>query len=312
MGLLAAVLLAALLPGTAWGAQALWPDEPSRICSFQSLGGKDSEFCRGNLEVIYPELGDVGCTYIPTCHQSRWRISREWGSPQVRYPQADKSKKYVVVLVDPDAPSRADPRSRFWRHWLLTDVPGAELRTGELRGRVLTEVNVVPGRAPNQCKKKRSTPAPRRRPAVGTTATSCACTSSPRANTSAWVPRSASLWAPGHCRASWSAFGSAPPWPRRSSSPNTTRIRGARTPRRSQPPPTPKSLCAAPLWGSPCTPKVPRLDASLLAGLNPRASAGTLHPALSSPDVTKRWHWAAVWEPPWLHPRSSLGKQNRN
>lgn len=27
------------------------------------------------------------------------------------------------MLVDPDAPSRANPRSRFWRHWLLTDVP---------------------------------------------------------------------------------------------------------------------------------------------------------------------------------------------
>ncbi|XP_065601150.1 phosphatidylethanolamine-binding protein 4 isoform X2 [Cyrtonyx montezumae] len=140
MGLLAALLLAALLLGTAArGAQAVWPDEPSHTCIFQSLSGKDSEFCRGNLEVIYPELGDVGCTYIPSCHQSRWRISREWGSPQVRYPQADKRKKYVVMLVDPDAPSRANPRSRFWRHWLLTDVPGTELRTGELRGRVLTE-----------------------------------------------------------------------------------------------------------------------------------------------------------------------------
>lgn len=48
-----------------------------------------------------------------------------------------------------------------------------------------------------------NTPAPRRRPAVGTTATSCACMSSPRANASPWVLRSASLRvrssrAPGH------------------------------------------------------------------------------------------------------------------
>lgn len=55
---------------------------------------------RGNLEVIYPELGDVGCTYIPTCHQSRWRISREWGSPQVLYPQAKKvSAAWVLPLL---------------------------------------------------------------------------------------------------------------------------------------------------------------------------------------------------------------------
>jgi len=45
---------------------------------------------RGDLEVIYPELGDVGCTYIPKCHQYRRRISREWGSPRVQYPWAEE------------------------------------------------------------------------------------------------------------------------------------------------------------------------------------------------------------------------------
>lgn len=33
-----------------------------------------------------------------------------------------QSKKYVLVLVDPDAPSRANPKNRFWRHWLLADI----------------------------------------------------------------------------------------------------------------------------------------------------------------------------------------------
>ncbi|XP_068518210.1 phosphatidylethanolamine-binding protein 4 isoform X3 [Anas acuta] len=107
MELLGAVLLAASLLGTtAWGAQAPWPDEPSHTCFFQTLGSPDSEFCRGDLEVIYPQLGDVGCSYIPQCHQYRWRISREWGSPRVRYPRADK---------------------------------GTDLRTGDLKGRVLTD-----------------------------------------------------------------------------------------------------------------------------------------------------------------------------
>ncbi|XP_010150956.1 PREDICTED: phosphatidylethanolamine-binding protein 4-like, partial [Eurypyga helias] len=91
MKLLGAVLLAAgLLSTSAWGEQPPWPDEPSRTCIFQTLSNVDSEFCRGDLEVIYPELGDVGCTYIPKCHQYRRRISREWGSPRVRYPQAEK------------------------------------------------------------------------------------------------------------------------------------------------------------------------------------------------------------------------------
>ncbi|XP_047901739.2 phosphatidylethanolamine-binding protein 4 isoform X1 [Anser cygnoides] len=140
MELLGAVLLAASLLGTAArGAQAPWPDEPSHTCFFQTLSSPDSEFCRGDLEVTYPQLGDVGCSYIPQCHQYRWRLSREWGSPRVRYPRADKSKKYVLMLVDPDAPSRADPRNRFWRHWLLADVRGTDLRTGDLKGRVLTD-----------------------------------------------------------------------------------------------------------------------------------------------------------------------------
>ncbi|KAM6234965.1 phosphatidylethanolamine-binding protein 4 [Porphyrio hochstetteri] len=124
MKLLGAVLLAAsLLSAAAQRVQAPWPDDPSQTCFFQMLSGVDKKFCRGDLEVIYPELGDVGCMYIPKCHWFRQRISREWSSPRVRYPQAEKSKKYVLVLVDPDAPSRANPWNRYWRHWLVTDIP---------------------------------------------------------------------------------------------------------------------------------------------------------------------------------------------
>ncbi|XP_064328829.1 phosphatidylethanolamine-binding protein 4 isoform X2 [Phalacrocorax carbo] len=107
MKLLGAVLLAASLLVTAsWGEQHPWPDEPSQTCFFQMLSSVDSEFCRGDLEIIYPELGDVGCTYIPKCHRYRQRISREWGSPRVRYPWAEK---------------------------------GADLRNGDVKGHVLTD-----------------------------------------------------------------------------------------------------------------------------------------------------------------------------
>uniref|UniRef100_A0A8C5IKC6 Phosphatidylethanolamine binding protein 4 n=1 Tax=Junco hyemalis TaxID=40217 RepID=A0A8C5IKC6_JUNHY len=33
-----------------------------------------------------------------------------------------QNKKYVLVMVDPDAPNRENPRLRFWRHWLVTDI----------------------------------------------------------------------------------------------------------------------------------------------------------------------------------------------
>ncbi|KAM6040560.1 phosphatidylethanolamine-binding protein 4 isoform 2-T2 [Chlamydotis macqueenii] len=135
----AALLVVGLLGTVARGEQPPWPDEHSRTCLFQPLSGVDREFCRGDLEVVYPELGDVGCTYIPKCYQYRRRISKEWGSPRVRYPRAEKSKTYVLVLVDPDAPSRANPKNRYWRHWLVADIPGTDLRSGDVKGRVLTD-----------------------------------------------------------------------------------------------------------------------------------------------------------------------------
>ncbi|XP_068776674.1 phosphatidylethanolamine-binding protein 4 isoform X4 [Struthio camelus] len=139
MKLLGVALLAAALLGTlVWAKETLWGDGHPQTCFFELLSSLDNKFCRGDLEVVYPELGDVGCTYIPACRQYRHRLSREWSSPKVRYPQADKSKKYVLVMVDPDAPSRADPRNRFWRHWLVTDIRGADLRAGNPRGHVLT------------------------------------------------------------------------------------------------------------------------------------------------------------------------------
>ncbi|XP_051496706.1 phosphatidylethanolamine-binding protein 4 [Apus apus] len=124
MKLLGAVLLVASLLGTdAHGEQPPWPDDPSTTCIFQMLNSPDNKFCRGDLEVIYPELGNVGCMYIPKCHRYQRRLSKEWGPPRVLYPQAAQSKKYVLVLVDPDVPNRANPRKRFWRHWLVTEIP---------------------------------------------------------------------------------------------------------------------------------------------------------------------------------------------
>ncbi|XP_038016470.1 phosphatidylethanolamine-binding protein 4-like [Motacilla alba alba] len=117
MKLLGAVLVALtlLLPG-ARGSEA------SRTCIFQTLSESDHEFCRGDLEVIYPEVGDVSCSYIPKCHGYRQKLSRDWAKPRVRYPWAKKNKKYVLVMVDPDCPNRENPRHRFWRHWLVTDI----------------------------------------------------------------------------------------------------------------------------------------------------------------------------------------------
>ena len=44
--------------------------------------------------------------------------------------------KYVIFiplfLVDPDAPSRAEPSKREVLHWLVVNIPGNEIKKGEV------------------------------------------------------------------------------------------------------------------------------------------------------------------------------------
>eukprot|EP01006_Ploeotia_vitrea_P029517 TRINITY_DN62044_c0_g1_i1.p2 TRINITY_DN62044_c0_g1~~TRINITY_DN62044_c0_g1_i1.p2 ORF type:complete len:195 (-),score=18.50 TRINITY_DN62044_c0_g1_i1:1375-1959(-) len=48
-------------------------------------------------------------------------------SPKIRLPEADSSSQYTVILSDPDAPRPTSPKAREWLHWLVTNIPGAEL-----------------------------------------------------------------------------------------------------------------------------------------------------------------------------------------
>jgi len=36
-----------------------------------------------------------------------------------------------VLLPDPDAPSRKDPKYREWHHWLIINIPGDKIESGE-------------------------------------------------------------------------------------------------------------------------------------------------------------------------------------
>ena len=33
--------------------------------------------------------------------------------------------QHPLIMVDPDAPSRADPKLREWQHWLVGNIPGS-------------------------------------------------------------------------------------------------------------------------------------------------------------------------------------------
>ncbi|KAK4879714.1 hypothetical protein RN001_007860 [Aquatica leii] len=48
---------------------------------------------------------------------------------------AEDNSLYTLVMTDPDAPSRKDPKYREWHHWLVGNIPGKNVQQGE----VLTE-----------------------------------------------------------------------------------------------------------------------------------------------------------------------------
>ncbi|XP_061674031.1 phosphatidylethanolamine-binding protein 4 isoform X2 [Syngnathoides biaculeatus] len=122
-----------LLCGCMWGSHQV-------EASADTLSSVDASFCFGDLEVIYPQL-DIGrCLIVPKDHMKlRQKLSTEWGAPIIRYSAANEGKMYVLVMVDPDAPSRSNPTSSYWRHWLVTNVPGSSLRNGVLQGLTITD-----------------------------------------------------------------------------------------------------------------------------------------------------------------------------
>lgn len=48
---------------------------------------------------------------------------------------ADEHRMYTLVMTDPDAPSRENPKMREWQHWLVGNIPGENIE----QGHVLTE-----------------------------------------------------------------------------------------------------------------------------------------------------------------------------
>ncbi|XP_040827323.1 phosphatidylethanolamine-binding protein 4-like [Ochotona curzoniae] len=111
-------------------------EEENDPCVYEALPDEDAVLCKG-LGVFYPELGNIGCMFIPDCDNFRQKITT-WTEPIVKFPGALDGASYILVMVDPDAPSRSEPRSRFWRHWLVVDIKGADLKKGKIQGQELT------------------------------------------------------------------------------------------------------------------------------------------------------------------------------
>uniref|UniRef100_A0A8V5HD49 Phosphatidylethanolamine-binding protein 1 n=1 Tax=Melopsittacus undulatus TaxID=13146 RepID=A0A8V5HD49_MELUD len=68
------------------------------------------------------EIDELGKVLTPTQVQNR-PTSIEWDG-------CDPQKLYTLVLTDPDAPSRKDPKFREWHHFLVTNMKGNNVSSG--------------------------------------------------------------------------------------------------------------------------------------------------------------------------------------
>ncbi|GAB5570231.1 phosphatidylethanolamine-binding protein 4 [Prionailurus iriomotensis] len=61
-------------------------EEDGDMCMYEALSDTDAVLCKG-LEVFYPELGNIGCMFVPDCNNYRQKITH-WDEPIVKFPGA--------------------------------------------------------------------------------------------------------------------------------------------------------------------------------------------------------------------------------
>ncbi|CAG0913215.1 unnamed protein product [Notodromas monacha] len=52
--------------------------------------------------------------------------------PKLSASELNPEKLYTLIMVDPDAPSRANPLFRSWLHWLVINIPGQQISKGQV------------------------------------------------------------------------------------------------------------------------------------------------------------------------------------
>ncbi|XP_061458555.1 phosphatidylethanolamine-binding protein 1-like [Rhineura floridana] len=77
-----------------------------------------------HLRVSYGalEIDELGKVFTPTQVKNP-PTSIEWDG-------CDPDKLYTLVLTDPDAPSRKNPKFREWHHYLVTNMKGNDISSG--------------------------------------------------------------------------------------------------------------------------------------------------------------------------------------
>ena len=77
------------------------------------------------LNVSYPSgvKADLGNVVTPT--QVKDQPTVQW--------EAKENSFYTLLMTDPDASSRAEPKFREVRHWLVVNIKGSDVASGETK-----------------------------------------------------------------------------------------------------------------------------------------------------------------------------------
>ncbi|KAI8388586.1 phosphatidylethanolamine-binding protein [Radiomyces spectabilis] len=71
------------------------------------------------LEIKYPNNKEVLLGNTLTVEETS-------EAPVVNFAPPDADAEYTLLLVDPDAPSKQDPKMAPWRHWVIVNIPGSQ------------------------------------------------------------------------------------------------------------------------------------------------------------------------------------------
>ncbi|EDV90699.1 protein D2 [Drosophila grimshawi] len=76
------------------------------------------------LKVTYENglVAKEGVVLTPTQVKSQPLV--EW--------EAQPDEYYSLIMTDPDAPSRAEPKFREFKHWVVVNIPGNDVASGEV------------------------------------------------------------------------------------------------------------------------------------------------------------------------------------
>ncbi|XP_034547144.1 phosphatidylethanolamine-binding protein 4 [Notolabrus celidotus] len=97
----------------------------------------ESSFCHGGLQVIYPGLEIDQCLVVQ--EGLRKKVTADWKAPKILFPGAYKAEIYVLVMVTLMPRAEKKTTSAYWRHWLVVDIQGDALQSGQLTGTTLTD-----------------------------------------------------------------------------------------------------------------------------------------------------------------------------